>query len=150
MTPPVYGLILAGGASSRMKRDKAALQYQGKSQLDRAFELAERHVAKVFVSVRAGQADDPSRALSADRRFVAGEGPIVGIRSALRGTPGGRLAGAGVRLAVPPRCRPRASPGRARPERLRHRLSQRHDGLARAAVRHLGTQGGRRALDCLP
>jgi len=86
--PPVYGLILAGGSSSRMHRDKAALQYRGRSQLDRAFELASRHVSPVFVSVRAGQTADPTRA----RRpmivdSVAGEGPIVGIRSALAARP---------------------------------------------------------------
>ena len=44
--PPIYGLILAGGSSSRMHRDKAALKYRGSSQLDRAFELASRHVPK--------------------------------------------------------------------------------------------------------
>jgi len=85
----VYGLILAGGSSSRMHRDKAALQYKGKSQLDRAFELASRHVSEVFVSVRANQTADPTRA---QRRMivdcVAGEGPIVGIRSALAAHPG--------------------------------------------------------------
>jgi molybdenum cofactor guanylyltransferase len=87
--PPVYGLILAGGASSRMHRDKAALQYRGKSQLDRAFELAGRHVARVFVSVRADQTADPTRAqrpMIVDS--VAGQGPIVGIRSALAAFPG--------------------------------------------------------------
>ncbi|HWJ33828.1 MAG TPA: MoaD family protein [Steroidobacteraceae bacterium] len=86
---PVYGLILAGGASSRMRRDKAVLLYQGKSQLDRAFELASRHVAKVFVSVRSSQITEPTRAqkpLIVDS--VDGEGPIVGIRSALAAYPG--------------------------------------------------------------
>jgi molybdenum cofactor guanylyltransferase len=86
--PPVYGLILAGGASTRMKRDKAALQYDGRKQLDRAFELAARHVDRVFVSVRAAQIDDPARShfpLIVDS--VAGEGPIVGIRSALAARP---------------------------------------------------------------
>jgi molybdenum cofactor guanylyltransferase len=85
---PVYGLILAGGSSTRMHKDKAALQYQGKSQLDRAFDLAGRHVDKVFVSVRANQAADPTRAqrpLILDS--VEGEGPIVGIRSALAAHP---------------------------------------------------------------
>ena len=85
---PVYGLILAGGSSSRMHRDKAALQYRGKSQLDRAFELASRHVSPVFVSVRANQTADPTRAqrpMIVDS--VAGEGPIVGIRSALAAYP---------------------------------------------------------------
>lgn len=84
----VYGLILAGGASSRMHRDKAALAYQGRSQLDRAFDLLSRHVDKVFVSVRPAQITDPARAqkpLIVDS--VAGEGPIVGIRSALAAHP---------------------------------------------------------------
>jgi len=85
---PLYGLILAGGSSSRMQRDKAALQYQGRSQLDRAFELAGRHVAKVFVSVRAEQRHDPVRngkPMIVDS--AGGEGPIVGIRSALAAHP---------------------------------------------------------------
>ncbi len=30
---PVYGLVLAGGSSTRMKRDKASLHYRGKTQL---------------------------------------------------------------------------------------------------------------------
>jgi molybdenum cofactor guanylyltransferase len=85
---PLYGLILAGGLSSRMHRDKAALQYHGQSQLDRAFALASRHAGKVFVSVRANQTDDPLRSgkpLIVDS--VDGEGPIVGIRSALAAHP---------------------------------------------------------------
>ena len=86
---PLYGIILAGGASTRMQRDKAALSYQGKTQLDRAFELAERHVAQVFVSVRSSQIAEPTRAhrpLIVDS--VDGGGPIVGIRSALAAHPG--------------------------------------------------------------
>jgi molybdopterin-guanine dinucleotide biosynthesis protein A len=85
---PVYGLILAGGSSSRMRRDKAALQYLGRTQLDRTFELVARYVSQVFVSVRAGQTADPTRAhrpMIVDS--VAGEGPIVGIRSALAAHP---------------------------------------------------------------
>jgi len=81
---PLAGLVLAGGLSSRMRRDKAALPYQGRSQLDRAFDLVSRHVQPVFVSVRAGQAADPARArhpLIVDA--VDGEGPMAGIRSAL-------------------------------------------------------------------
>jgi molybdenum cofactor guanylyltransferase len=85
---PLYGLVLAGGSSSRMHRDKAALKYQGTNQLDRAFELAARHVARAFVSVRADQALDPARAhrpMIVDS--IAGEGPIIGIRSALAAFP---------------------------------------------------------------
>ena len=86
--PPVFGLVLAGGLSSRMQRDKATLEYHGKSQLERAVELAAKYLPEVFVSVRAGQAADPSRArypLIVDS--VPGEGPIVGIRSALAARP---------------------------------------------------------------
>jgi molybdopterin-guanine dinucleotide biosynthesis protein A len=71
-----------------MHRDKAALKYRGSSQLDRAFELAGRHVPEVFLSVRADQTLDPMRA---QRRMIvdaiAGEGPIIGIRSALAAHP---------------------------------------------------------------
>jgi molybdopterin-guanine dinucleotide biosynthesis protein A len=86
--PRIQGLVLAGGKSSRMQRDKAALTYQGRNQLDRAVELASRHVNPVFVSVRAAQAGDPARknrALIVDS--VAGEGPMVGIRSAFAHSP---------------------------------------------------------------
>jgi molybdopterin-guanine dinucleotide biosynthesis protein A len=66
-----------------MQRDKAALQYQGRSQLDRTLELARRHTAEAFVSVRAEQTADPMR--SRHRMIVdsvADKGPIAGIRSA--------------------------------------------------------------------
>jgi molybdenum cofactor guanylyltransferase len=88
MIPEVYGLILAGGSSSRMRRDKATLAYKGISQLDRAFALACRHASRVFVSVRASQTADPARAqhpMIVDS--IQGEGPIVGIRSALAAYP---------------------------------------------------------------
>jgi molybdopterin-guanine dinucleotide biosynthesis protein A len=87
--PQVFGLILAGGASSRMRRDKAGLSYQGKSALDRTYELALRHVAPVFVSVRGDQAGETHRAGKPQIvDTVSGGGPLVGIRSALAHTPG--------------------------------------------------------------
>jgi molybdopterin-guanine dinucleotide biosynthesis protein A len=85
---PIYGLILAGGLSSRMQRDKAALAYGGRSQLDRAYELASRHASKVYVSVRANQTADPARAhypMIVDT--ASGDGPIAGIRSAFEAYP---------------------------------------------------------------
>jgi molybdopterin-guanine dinucleotide biosynthesis protein A len=85
---PIYGLILAGGASKRMQRDKAALKIQGKTQLDRAFELLSGYLQRVFVSVRADQTSDPTRAhLPLIVDSVEGAGPITGIRSALAAHP---------------------------------------------------------------
>jgi molybdopterin-guanine dinucleotide biosynthesis protein A len=82
--PALYGLVLAGGSSSRMQRDKAALEYDGQSQLTRAARLLQRHVQQVFVSVRPTQAQDPLRkAWPLIIDTIEGEGPIVGIRSAL-------------------------------------------------------------------
>jgi molybdopterin-guanine dinucleotide biosynthesis protein A len=80
---PLYGLVLAGGRSTRMERDKAALEYEGRSQLERAVELITPLVERVFVSVRGDQTVDPLRARFAqivDSGEVAG--PIAGIMAA--------------------------------------------------------------------
>ena len=46
------GLVLAGGRSTRMQRDKAALEYRpGVTQLDAAMSLLDGRVARAFVSV---------------------------------------------------------------------------------------------------
>ncbi len=137
--PPVFGLVLAGGLSSRMQRDKATLEYHGKSQLERAVELAAKYLPEVFVSVRAGQAADPSRArypLIVDS--VPGEGPIVGIRSALAARPEVAWLVLACDLPFLERGGAIAAARRARPRRERDRISQRTRRLARAAVRDLG------------
>ncbi len=66
-----------------MQRDKAALEYSGRSQLERAVELVAPLVERVFVSVRPDQTGDPLRARFAqivDSGEVAG--PIAGIVAA--------------------------------------------------------------------
>jgi molybdenum cofactor guanylyltransferase len=83
MTAPLYGLVLAGGHSTRMQRDKATLRYHGRTQLEWAMSFIEPHVDKAFVSVRADQQNDPIRSqyeLIADTR--EGLGPIGGIVAA--------------------------------------------------------------------
>lgn len=81
--PAVYGLVLAGGRSQRMQRDKAALPYAGRTQLERAVELLTPHVERVFVSVRKDQTEDPLRARFAQIVDTGeGAGPIAGIIAA--------------------------------------------------------------------
>lgn len=89
MATPLYGLVLAGGRSTRMRRDKATLSYQGQSQLDRAMELLDSHVDQAFVSVRADQRADPARARYAQVvDAYEGLGPIAGIAAAQALKPG--------------------------------------------------------------
>lgn len=79
----LYGLVLAGGRSTRMRADKAALAYGPRPQLAVAYELVSRHVERAFVSVRADQVGEPLRA--AYPQVVdgdAGRGPIAGILAA--------------------------------------------------------------------
>ena len=84
MSPSLFGLVLAGGASTRMRTDKAALQYHGQPQLQWAFELVSKFCAASFVSVRPDQRTDAARAghpQIVDRQ--PGIGPIAGISAAL-------------------------------------------------------------------
>jgi len=79
----IYGLVLAGGASSRMLRDKAALVYHGKPQLQWTWELLDHLCQRTFISVRADQAGDPVRAnLPHIVDQLEGRGPIAGIAAA--------------------------------------------------------------------
>jgi len=85
----LYGLVLAGGRSTRMRTDKAALAYVGRPQLTTAYELVARHVERAFVSVRPDQADDPLRARYPQVVDGAlGRGPIAGILAAQALHPG--------------------------------------------------------------
>ena len=82
MSAALKGLVLAGGESRRMGRDKAALEVGGRSALVRAMELVDAVCEQSFVSVRRGD-DDALRARFAriEDRF-GGRGPADGIASA--------------------------------------------------------------------
>jgi molybdopterin-guanine dinucleotide biosynthesis protein A len=81
--PPLYGLLLSGGASQRMRQDKAALPYRGEPQLLRAWRLLERVTERAFLSVRNQQRDDPLRAgLPQIVDSYDAIGPAAGILSA--------------------------------------------------------------------
>jgi molybdopterin-guanine dinucleotide biosynthesis protein A len=87
--PPVYGLVLAGGRSTRMQRDKASIEYRpGETQLDAVMQLLRPRVARAFVSVRQDQLTDGTRARYPQIIDRGGlEGPIAGISAALAGHP---------------------------------------------------------------
>jgi molybdopterin-guanine dinucleotide biosynthesis protein A len=88
MTAPVYGLVLAGGRSTRMQRDKAVLEYAGRPQLLAAYELVASLTGRAFISVRADQRAEPLRAsLPQIVDAVDAEGPIAGILTALDAHP---------------------------------------------------------------
>ena len=81
---PLNGLVLAGGRSTRMQRDKATIEYRrGETQLDAAMKLLAGRVERAFVSVRADQRDGARAHYPqiVDRGGV--EGPIAGISAAL-------------------------------------------------------------------
>lgn len=84
--PPLFGLVLAGGKSTRMKIDKSLLHYHGKSQVEHAFDLLTGFCPKVFVSNRAEQSQlqgHQDRPQLHDLPEFSGIGPLGGILSAL-------------------------------------------------------------------
>jgi len=88
-SPPIYGLLLSGGASNRMQRDKAHVEYRGEPQLLRAWRLLGQVTERAFVSVREDQGDDPLRAgLPMLVDSYDSIGPTAGILSAQDAYPG--------------------------------------------------------------
>ncbi len=86
--PQLYGLVLTGGRSRRMRRDKAGLEYAGKSQLARAMELLTPLVTRCFVSVRPDQLNDPQRSAYDTITDIKPDlGPMGGIHAALHSYP---------------------------------------------------------------
>lgn len=83
MSAPLYGLVLAGGRSTRMGQDKAALRVGARTQLEQAMALLAPHVERAFVSVRKDQHTDPLRTgfeqIEDTRENL---GPIAGIIAA--------------------------------------------------------------------
>ncbi|MBM4217845.1 MAG: molybdenum cofactor biosynthesis protein MoaAD [Gammaproteobacteria bacterium] len=80
---PVFGLLLTGGRSSRMRRDKAALEYRGRTQLEDAYELLASVTKRAFISVRPDQVNEPLRQRFPQIVDAQTElGPLAGILAA--------------------------------------------------------------------
>jgi molybdopterin-guanine dinucleotide biosynthesis protein A len=86
---PLYGLVLAGGKSMRMKQDKAALAYHGKPQVLHAYDQLNAYCDEVFVSLRRDQGDEAiHRDVPQIHDSFIDMGPMGGILSALKARPG--------------------------------------------------------------
>ena len=84
---PVFGLVLAGGRSRRMKSDKSQLDYHGTPQYEHCARLLGKHCSQVFVSARDEQVLElPPGVERIDDRFFD-FGPIGGILSAMSAHP---------------------------------------------------------------
>lgn len=74
-------IVLAGGSSHRMGRDKASLPFGAETMLERVVRLVRGHVDRVIVAGRAGQAVPDGVALVVDEE--EGRGPLPALVRAL-------------------------------------------------------------------
>src|SRR5207253_1657781 len=77
--PPLYGLVLSGGQSSRMKKDKGGLNYHGISQREYLYGLLSRHCEKTFISCNEEQTSDIADSLPIIQDGFLNLGPTGGI-----------------------------------------------------------------------
>lgn len=84
--PKLYGLVLAGGKSTRMSEDKALLNYHGKPQQEYAYELLDKVCDNVYVSSRDEEQSETFGFDSITDKFI-GLGPYGGILSAFMEEP---------------------------------------------------------------
>ncbi|MFP4643688.1 MAG: NTP transferase domain-containing protein [Spirochaetales bacterium] len=87
--PAVHGLVLAGGKSTRMGRDKAAIEFTpGTSQARRAAELLSQVCDSVYLSARAEQPlPEDTKHVPVIPDLYDGFGPLAGILSAFAHDP---------------------------------------------------------------
>ena len=86
---PPHGLLLAGGCSRRMGKDKSSISYAGTTQPELAAELLRSRCAEIFLSLRKGQ----NNATGLENFNVVHDrwesaGPLIGILSAMTEHPG--------------------------------------------------------------
>lgn len=83
LLPPLHGLVMSGGHSTRMGEDKALIDYAGVPQLLATWRLLQPWVADCFVSLREDQRAEPVRhALPGIVDTLHGIGPAAGLLAA--------------------------------------------------------------------
>jgi len=83
MTASLYGLVLRGGRSRRMGRDKAEIVYHGQPEAERMFGLLGRVCERSYYSVAFG-APEQEHAIP---DLEPDQGPMAGLRAAARRFP---------------------------------------------------------------
>lgn len=79
----IYGLVLAGGKSTRMGHDKSIINWHGKKQRYYIADLLKELCDEVYISCREEQLEEIDRNYKTITDSAAGKGPVVGILSAL-------------------------------------------------------------------
>jgi len=85
--PPLYGLVLAGGRSSRMGQDKGMIKWHGKAQRYHIADLLQEFCPAVFISCRPEQeagVDAGYRPLPDHQNDL---GPLSGVMAAFKHYP---------------------------------------------------------------
>lgn len=85
--PVLNGLVLAGGLSTRMQRDKGLLTYHDKPQREFAYEMLSEFCQEVYLSCRADQAAELEGKFNSIPDAFLGLGPKGGILSAFQRNP---------------------------------------------------------------
>lgn len=84
--PAINGLVLSGGQSTRMGRDKGSIAYHDKTQREHVFELLSSLCSETFISCNAMQSKDILDTPKIEDTFL-GLGPVGGILSAFQQNP---------------------------------------------------------------
>ena len=87
LIPPIHGLVLAGGKSMRMGRDKGTIDYHGKPQREYAFDMLNSLCEKTFLSGRKEQITEWKNQFPTVADTFTGLGPFGAILSAFRENP---------------------------------------------------------------
>lgn len=85
--PPLHGLVLAGGKSTRMQTDKGLLHYYQQDQRTHVYQLLENYCREVYVSCNAEQAPTLAGKLPYLQDSFLNLGPKGGILTALQANP---------------------------------------------------------------
>jgi len=85
---PLNGLVLAGGMSTRMGRNKALMKWHDKEQQYYVADMLMNHCEDVFISCRKEQAKDLNSKYKSLPDTFFDVGPLGGILSAFQSQPG--------------------------------------------------------------